>query len=169
MAPDTTLGSGYRSLPTSAVWSLPIDHLFPSETPSNFTTTYNHVTEVTSSPERLRESLWPDEGEASALLELYRTMFAPICPFVLIPDVDVQAGEMRLQRPFLWQAVMLTACSTDATRHQKMCDEFLTEAPQSCFVSGNTSVDMIQGLQLLIFWSVDSYTHPPAKSQHNFC
>lgn len=133
--------------------STSFSHIFPADAQSNC-----NLTEDSGSPSAMGDSvygswdvLWPGPAEADGLLGQFRKTHAHVFPFVVVPE-DLNEAQMRVNRPFLWKAVMLTTSSANAPRQIRMGDDLLSEIGQNCHVYGNTSLDMLQGLLLLITW-----------------
>ncbi|KYK60084.1 hypothetical protein DCS_01218 [Drechmeria coniospora] len=126
---------------------LNLEHLFPS--PSS---TSAESESAAWSPEALRswESPWPLPGEAGVLLEQYHDAFAHLFPFVPVPNVT--AAELRTERPFLWKAVMMASCIFDAARQAKLGEELLADIGKAAVVDGERSLDLLQGLEVLVAW-----------------
>ncbi|KFG86121.1 putative tRNA processing endoribonuclease Trz1 [Metarhizium anisopliae] len=125
------------------------EHLFPSPSPTG-----DDGYEATAwSPEVMKEfdSPWPLPAESEMLLMVYREMFAEYFPFVLIPR-ELSSADLRLQRPFLWKAVMVSATIFDATRQVKLGEELLADIGKASIVDGTRSLDMLQAVELLIGW-----------------
>lgn len=98
-------------------------------------------------------SLWPDETEAEAMLAEYKSALGRCFPFTVVPG-HMSSAELREKRPFLWKGVMLGACYFDGPRQDRLGDELLREISEAAFVRPQKSLDLLQGLQLLIAWSV---------------
>lgn len=105
------------------------------------------------SPEALKswDSPWPLSSEAGVLLEQYHKTFAHLFPFVIVPK-SLSAADLKQKRPFLWQAVMMVACFFDGSRQVKLGEDLLAEVGKAAFVDGLRSLDLLQGMQLLVAW-----------------
>lgn len=125
------------------------EHLFPSPSPTGDD---GHEASAWS-PEVMKEfdSPWPLPTESEMLLMVYREMFAEYFPFVLIPR-ELSSADLRLQRPFLWKAVMVSACIFDSTRQVKLGEELLADIGKASIVDGTRSLDMLQAVEMLIGW-----------------
>ncbi|KAK2600298.1 hypothetical protein QQS21_004939 [Conoideocrella luteorostrata] len=125
------------------------EHLFPSPSPTGDD---GHEASAWS-PEAMKEldSPWPLPTESEMLLLTYHEMFAELFPFVIIPR-ELSSSELRLQRPFLWKAVMLSASIFDSTRQCKLGEELLADIGKASIVDGSRSLDMLQAVELLIGW-----------------
>ncbi len=97
------------------------------------------------------ESLWPLPNEADVLMQEYRDHLASIFPFVIVP-AGLSAAEARIHRPFLWKAIMMTACHMDGARQIALGDELLREVAQAAYGRSNSCLDLLQGLELLMAW-----------------
>lgn len=97
------------------------------------------------------DSPWPLPTESEMLLMVYREMFAEFFPFVIIPR-ELSSADLRLQRPFLWKSVMVSACIFDSTRQVKLGEELLADIGKASIVDGTRSLDMLQAVEMLIGW-----------------
>ncbi|UNI14177.1 hypothetical protein JDV02_000834 [Purpureocillium takamizusanense] len=124
-------------------------HLFPS--PSS--TGVDGDEESAWSPEALKpwDSPWPLSGEAGVLLAQYHDAFAHLFPFVVVPK-HASAADLRSSRPFLWKAIMMVSCIFDGARQAKLGEELLAEVGKAAVVDGIKSLDLLQGLELLVAW-----------------
>lgn len=103
---------------------------------------------------------WPQGDEAEESLELYRKNLSSSFPFVIVPP-HMSSGQLREQRPFLWKAVMVETCLFDGARQVALGKELLREVSEAAFVRPQKNIDLLQGLQMLIAWSVS----PPAEAR----
>ncbi|KAH7170361.1 hypothetical protein EDB81DRAFT_162012 [Dactylonectria macrodidyma] len=97
------------------------------------------------------ESLWPTPNEGEMLLEHYRSTHSDLFPFVIVPTT-VTSVELRQSRPFVWKASMMVSCFLDGARQQKLGNDLLAEIGQAALVDGSKSLDLLQGLQMLVSW-----------------
>lgn len=126
-------------------------HLFlPEET----ATPWPSKDSVTAGPTRRPpwDSMWPMQGEAEAMLAEYRSKAARLFPFIVLPEI--KASELKEQRPFLWKAVMIVACFLDGARHDRLGEELINEIVTATMMKTERSLDILQGLQLLVAWYV---------------
>lgn len=72
-------------------------------------------------------------------------------PFVIVPP-NLSSEQLKWERPFLWKAVMLEACSLDASRQVKLGRELLREMTEALLTHPRKSVDLLQGLLLFLAW-----------------
>lgn len=112
------------------------------------------------------ESLWPQPGEAEVILETYRNVAAGLFPFVVVPET-IRANEMKAERPFLWKAIMMVGCFLDGERHERLGEDLLAEISRATMVDGVSSLDVLQGLQLLLAWYVESISPTPSFMVRN--
>ena len=133
---------------TTAAGDLFLGHLFPSAREVSSWPTKESV--ASSRLQRVWDSLWPLPGEAEVLLAMYREKVEHLFPFVVVPEM--KAAEMKEQRPFLWKAVMMVGCFLDGARHSRLGEELLAEIGRAAMVDGDRSLDLLQGLQLLVAW-----------------
>lgn len=97
------------------------------------------------------ETPWPLPSEAGVLLIQYHDLWAHLFPFIVIPK-HFTAAELRCHRPFLWKAVMMVTCFYDGARHMKLGKELLAEVGKASLIDGSKSLELLQGLQLMIGW-----------------
>lgn len=130
---------------------LNLEHLFPS--PSSTGVESNETSAW--SPEAMRpwDSPWPLPSEAGILLLQYHDIFAHLFPFVVVSK-HLTAAELRIERPFLWKAVMLVSCLFDGARQAKLGEDMLAEIGKAAVLDGVKSLDLLQALELLVAWYV---------------
>lgn len=95
--------------------------------------------------------LWPQPAEAEALMTEYRVHLAHLFPFVVVPP-HVTTGQLRELRPFLWRAIMVAACQFDGPRQIALGAQLLKEIAEAAITRPRRSIDLLQGLQVLISW-----------------
>ncbi|KAH8176223.1 hypothetical protein LIA77_04641 [Sarocladium implicatum] len=109
------------------------------------------ATDESPPPESSWDILWPTSEEATGLLALYKKTYAPLFPFVVLPD-GVSEAEMRVKHPNVWKAIMMMGCYMDGPRHTRMGEDMLEGIGRICYAEGNTTLDLLQGLLLFITW-----------------
>lgn len=97
------------------------------------------------------QSLWPLPAEAEKLLHYFNTAMADLFPFIVVPQ-NMSEIQLRTRRPFLWKAVMLTATLWDGPRQVELGHKLLADIGNAAIVEGQQSLDILQGLMLLIAW-----------------
>ncbi|KAL7950482.1 hypothetical protein V8C42DRAFT_306649 [Trichoderma barbatum] len=97
------------------------------------------------------DRLWPAAAEAETLLLQYQDTHEPLSPFVIVPK-HLTAAELYRQRPFLWRVVMMVGCFTDGPRQHQLGKEVLAELGRMAVMDGSRSLEMLQGLLLIIGW-----------------
>ncbi|GAB1320540.1 Transcription factor domain-containing protein [Madurella fahalii] len=102
-------------------------------------------------PQRQAQSLWPHEDEAESLLAEYKTHMGHLNPFAIVPP-RMSSAELREQKPFLWKAIMTQSCLFDGPRQIALGNELLREISEAAFMKPQKSLDLLQGLQILISW-----------------
>ncbi|OIW33841.1 hypothetical protein CONLIGDRAFT_570391 [Coniochaeta ligniaria NRRL 30616] len=95
-------------------------------------------------------SLWPAGEDADTLLAGYRDM-EHLFPFVVIPP-GMSCDQIRQQRPFLWKAIMMEACHLDGPRQMALGNQLLKDITEAAYAKPQNSIDLLQGLQILISW-----------------
>lgn len=131
---------------------LGFEHLFPKREPADET----DDVPIDKQPEEgwgpwPWDSPWPLPSEAGVLLAHFQEHYAKLYPFVLIPE-GITDTQLKEQRPFLWKAVMMISCFFDGARQVKLGREMLADVSRATVVEGQKSLDLLQGLQLLIAW-----------------
>ncbi|KAK3322363.1 hypothetical protein B0H66DRAFT_554131 [Apodospora peruviana] len=96
-------------------------------------------------------TIWPEEPEASVLLQRYHDNTSHLFPFVVIPR-HMTARQLRQQRPFLWKAIMMEAYHLDGPKQLVTGNELLREITEAAFTKPQKSLDLLQGLQVLVSW-----------------
>lgn len=97
------------------------------------------------------DSIWPLPEDATGLLADYHDLWAVTFPFIVVPP-DMTSEDLRDKRPFLWKAIMLTATFFDAARQTRLGSELLSDIARAAVVEGVKTLDLLQGMQLLIAW-----------------
>ena len=97
--------------------------------------------------------LWPQGGEAEAMLGEYKTYMGHLFPFAVVPP-HMSSAQLRQHKPFFWKAIMMKACLFDGARQVSLGNELLKEIPEAAFMKPQKNLDLLQGLQLLISWLV---------------
>jgi len=95
--------------------------------------------------------LWPCGEEAEQLLREYLGPVAELCPFVIVP-AGFTSAQLRRARPFLWKGIMVQACFLDGTRQVTLGTQLVREISEAAMVKSQTTLDLLQGLQLLLAW-----------------
>jgi hypothetical protein len=95
-------------------------------------------------------SLWPPQSESAVMLQEYHRACAHVFPFVVVPEA--MTPEFRIYKPFLWKAVMMVTCFFDGPRQVKLGEELLADIARATVVDGVKTLDLLQGLQLLVGW-----------------
>ncbi|KAE9567397.1 hypothetical protein CGCF415_v008333 [Colletotrichum fructicola] len=150
------------SKPVSARIPINCDHLFPPEdapadggsdtspAPSASTLDEHHSGSSHGQPERV-EPPWPLNNELNIMLQTFRDDFQPLYPFVIVPP-HMSPAQLAAERPYLWKGIMMTASHLDATRQVTLGNELLGDIVQAAFTKPKKSLDVLQGLQLLVSW-----------------
>ncbi|OAA69434.1 Zn(2)-C6 fungal-type DNA-binding domain protein [Cordyceps fumosorosea ARSEF 2679] len=97
------------------------------------------------------DSIWPLPEDAAALLQDYHELWADTFPFIVVPR-DMTSEDLRDKRPFLWKGMMLTASFFDAARQTRLGAELLGDMARAAVVEGVKTLDLLQGMQLLVAW-----------------
>ena len=99
------------------------------------------------------DCVWPQGDETEASLNEYRKRLAHLFPFAVVPP-HLSSTEMREQRPLFWKAIMMESCLFDAQRKAMLGKELLREISEAAFMNPQKTLDLLQGLQMLIAWLV---------------
>jgi hypothetical protein len=100
---------------------------------------------------------WPDVAESQRFLSDYLRFYERLCPIVAIPR-DLTAEQLREQRPFLWKAVMVHQCSSEAPRQEVLARQLFEEISAAAItgapspMTSSRNLDLLQGLQVLFAW-----------------
>ncbi|EFQ28616.1 uncharacterized protein GLRG_03760 [Colletotrichum graminicola M1.001] len=184
-SPPTAVGSADSPLPPSnsikpASAKIPIncDHLFPPDdvlagddaetgasvplpTPGS-STADDHPTVSSrgwSQSDVRGESPWPLNNEQSIILQTFVDEMQPLYPFVIVPP-NMGPAQLAAERPYLWKGIQMMACHLDAAKQVRLGNELLQDIVQAAFMKPVKSLDVLQGLQLLIAWynyNINSY------------
>lgn len=96
------------------------------------------------------------------MLEDYKAYMAPLFPFVVVPP-HMTSDQLRKERPFLWKGVIMQACHLDCARQIALGQELLSDIAQASLTKPQKSLDLLQGLEILIAWSVTMFPHSEIK------
>ncbi|KAK2013239.1 hypothetical protein LZ32DRAFT_530761 [Colletotrichum eremochloae] len=105
------------------------------------------------------ESPWPLNNEQSIMLRTFVDDLQPLYPFVIVPP-NMGPAQLAAERPYLWKGIQMTACHLDAAKQVRLGNELLQDIVQAAFTKPVKSLDVLQGLQLLIAWyhyNINSY------------
>lgn len=94
-----------------------------------------------------------DSVHAEALLLLYQTRMSPQFPFVIIPD-RTSAAQLAQAKPFLYRTVLMVASYHDKAAQTMMAKEIFEYLSAHMVIGNEKSLDLLQGLLLLIAWFV---------------
>jgi len=152
--PESSLRASEANVPKDSGDEAVPDTIFTAEQASDFLSHDPHTGRIHRETLRHRQStevLWPHPAEAEALLAEHQANMARLFPFIVIRP-DMTAAELRAQRPFLWKAVMMEACHLDGNRQIVLGNRLLKEISEAALTKPSKSVDLLQGLQILIAW-----------------
>lgn len=94
---------------------------------------------------------YPSATEAQEFLERYRDHIVPLFPFVVVPP-NTTAEALRGKSPLLWKAIMMQGLFLHARRQVLMGEEVMRDAVTASFIQGRKSLDLLQGMEVLIAW-----------------
>lgn len=89
--------------------------------------------------------------DAATLCGVYIHMSRLSFPYVLLPD-DMEIAKMRLERPFLLQAILTVASWRNRPLQLSLEEHFLTTFGIHFFVKADKTLDMLQGLLVYLGW-----------------
>jgi hypothetical protein len=96
------------------------------------------------------DGIWPTGKDADILLTEYNSQFSHLFPFVVIPRC-LSSSQLKGQSPYLWKAVM-TGGSQDGRRQISLGNILLEEITAAAITKPEKTLDLLQGLQVLICW-----------------
>jgi len=108
---------------------------------------------------RSLDMVWPEGDEAETLLVTYKSNLAHLFPFAVVPP-HMSSYELRQKKPFFWKAVMMEAYLNDGAQQMALGHELLRDISEAAITRPQKGLDLLQGLQVLISWSVP----PPSPS-----
>jgi hypothetical protein len=94
-----------------------------------------------------------DNPFPDALLYIYLTNMAPQFPFVVVPD-RVSAAELAQTKPFLYRTIIMAASYHDKAGQVEMTKEIFHYLSDQMVIVNEKSLDLLQGLLVLMAWSV---------------
>lgn len=92
-------------------------------------------------------------SEADELLTHFKTHFVRDFPFIVIP-VNKSASELRQERPYLYEAILMVATYRKPTRQRAMANELLQNLTARIILNGESSLDLLQALLVFAAWLV---------------
>ncbi|KAK4456185.1 hypothetical protein QBC34DRAFT_287132 [Podospora aff. communis PSN243] len=98
-----------------------------------------------------QEVRWPEGEEAETLLTTYKDNLAHLFPFAVVPP-HLSSYELREKKPFFWKAIMMEAYLNDGARQIALGNELLRDISEAAILRPQKSLDLLQGLQVLISW-----------------
>lgn len=119
----------------------------PAASTREYSGIYPNATRDSQSP----EMFWPQADEAEEMLREYREGSEGHFVFVTIPP-NTTAEELRRKRPYVWKAVMMTACHLDGPRQIILGDQLVRDISEAAIFKPQKSLDLLQGLQLILGW-----------------
>ncbi len=87
------------------------------------------------------------------LLNVFREQFHTHFPFITIPDC-VSPEDLRLQKPWLYRAILMVAAQEERTRQQELGKQIVSDMACAMLLQGEKSLDMLQSLLVCNLWSV---------------
>jgi len=99
--------------------------------------------------------VWPDGEESEALLAIYKKHLEHLFPFAVVPP-HMTSYELRQKKPFFWKAAMVEANRNDGPRQIELGNALLKDISEAAILKPQKSLDLFQGLQVLISWWVPS-------------
>ncbi|KAG4437722.1 hypothetical protein IFR05_006805 [Cadophora sp. M221] len=94
----------------------------------------------------------PPIPDANALLSIFKEIFLPRFPFIIIPD-NMTADLLRSEKPWLYKSVMMVAYQEDRFRQIEISKQFLVDISSALLLRGEKSLDMLQGMVVYNAWS----------------
>lgn len=66
----------------------------------------------------------------------------------------MRAAQLRADRPLAWKGVMVAGCIFDGARQARLSDDMLADVAKAAIADGFKTLDLLQGLKLLLAWCV---------------
>lgn len=85
-------------------------------------------------------------------MHYYRTSLFEFFPFIIMSDVKQSAAEFAERRPFLSLVIAMLGCDKDRVRQRELVAGARTHVAIHMIQNGQKSLDLLQGLLLLIYW-----------------
>jgi len=90
-------------------------------------------------------------SEAEILLDRYRRLMAPACPFVVVPP-GVSAQQLYGQKPLLLHAIVTVAYFHDLPKQQVMVKELMKDISKRILINSEKNIGILQGLLVFVAW-----------------
>lgn len=94
---------------------------------------------------------------AGRYLEIFRTVMVHRFPFVVISP-SVTAQELREEKPFLFLTVLAAAAYENMPLQRRLGKEIKQVVSNRVIMSGESSLEVIQGILIYLAWYVFSNT-----------
>lgn len=88
---------------------------------------------------------------AQTYLIVFQTVMTPHFPFVIIPP-DVSVHHLRLDKPFLFLAILAAASYENMPLQRSLGAEVKKAVSARMILNGEVSFDMLQGLLVYLAW-----------------
>lgn len=98
---------------------------------------------------------WLDMETASRYLDMFRTVMVHRFPFVVISP-SVTAQELRKTKPFLFLTVLAAASYENLPLQRRLGKEIKRVVGSRIIISGEVSIELLQGLLVYLAWYVFS-------------
>ena len=92
--------------------------------------------------------------EVGALLNTFQSHMSVYFPFVILGSASTAA--LRMDRPFLFRAIILAASRKKLTKQTSAGKRLLQAISEGCFLDGQTSLDLLQAILVYIGWQVSA-------------
>lgn len=96
-------------------------------------------------------------------MSYYRMALFEYFPFVIMPDVRYSAAEFGKSKPFLALVIAMLGCTADRARQRELLVHAKSFVALHVIEKGEKSLDLLQGLLVLIHWCVISACCPHTK------
>ncbi|KAF8542651.1 hypothetical protein BDD12DRAFT_978913 [Trichophaea hybrida] len=100
--------------------------------------------------------------EAGRVLNLYRSLMATHCPFVIVPP-QTTAHQLRHEKPFLFMTVITAASYENLALQRALGEEIMKYLSVHLLLRGEKSLELLQGLLVYLFWH--HYHFKPGNQQ----
>lgn len=97
---------------------------------------------------------------AETLVDLYRTEMMAHFPFIIITPNETGA-QLRVEKPFLFLAILTVACFHDLPAQEQLGDRFKTMVTEKVLYGGDDclKLEYLQGLLVVLAWYVMIGSH----------
>jgi len=90
-------------------------------------------------------------SEAEILLDRFRRLMAPACPFVIVPS-EITAQQLYEQKPLLLHAIVTVTYFHDLAKQQSMVKQLMRDVSERILINNEKNIGILQALLVFVAW-----------------